>query len=84
METKLTKRTVTKFIAKLLVQTSVGAAVAKSMQKAIPATENYKVSEMTGAVAAYYAGEKLEPVTDELVDVFWDEFEARQAARKTT
>lgn len=73
----MNKRVITKFVAKLVVSTAVGSLVTKASATLVPVTQNYKIAEMSGAVAGWYVGEKLEPSLNLMVDNFYNKREAK-------
>lgn len=81
MSETLTKRTITKYAAKAVVMSVAGSAITKALLAAIPATSNYKIAEISGAVGGWVVSEKLEPHTDQLVDDFYDTVEAKKAKK---
>jgi len=73
----MNKREVVKFAAKTVVQTVAGSTITKALLRTIPATEQYKIAEITGIVGGWYVGEKLEPQTDLLVDNYFNQREKK-------
>lgn len=67
----MTKNDVTKFVVKLAVSTAVSSLVTRVLVATVPATVNYKVADMTGVLAGWYTGEKLEPQINAAVDNFF-------------
>lgn len=69
---EINKRTITKFTAKLAVSYGIGHVIIKTLHATIPATREYKLAEIAGAVGGWVASEKLEPHTNSIVDEFYD------------
>lgn len=78
---KFTPRNVGKYVAKHAVTAVVAKAVKDALETFIPATQNYKIAELGGGLAGWYAGGKVEPYTDALVDEIANEIAKRKAAK---
>lgn len=72
------KRTLAKVAAKLIVGTAAGNFITKTLQANAPATQNFKVAEMTGTLGGFVVSEKLEPHTNKLVDDLFNKYETKK------
>lgn len=59
---------IAKKAASLVVGTAVGTVITKSLIANAPATEKFKIAEISGALGGWIFAEKFEPQTDKLVD----------------
>lgn len=75
------KRTFAKKAAEIVVMTSVGSFVTKALVANYPKTQKLHTADIVGGLAGYYASEQLRPVTDDLVDAWFD---AREAKKQKT
>lgn len=75
----INKRTVSKFVLRALVASAAGGVVTKSLITVIPATDNYDIAEITGAVVGFIVSGNLTPQIDKLVDDFYDKREMKAA-----
>lgn len=75
----MSTRTLLKYVAKTIVMSTAGSIITKTLIAAIPQTERYNIADIAGAIGGFYAGEKLEPTTDKIVDDFFDKREAKAA-----
>jgi hypothetical protein len=71
-------RRIAKFAAKTIVQSAAGAAIARAVVTLIPATSEYHIATIAGAVGGYFVAEELEPQTDALVDAAADAIQKRK------
>lgn len=71
-------RKIAKFAAKTIVQTAAGSAISRTLVALIPASTEYHISTIAGAIGGYFIAEELEPHTDALVDAAADAIEKRK------
>lgn len=65
---KFNKINVAKHVARHLVSVTVATVVARTLKDLAPSTEKLNVATLAGGLAGWYVADKLEPVTDKLVE----------------
>jgi uncharacterized protein YcfJ len=71
------KREAVKALAEIVVSTVVGAVVTKTLSSNVPASNRYKLAEMSGMFAGWYVTNKYQTQLNQLVDDYFDKRAAR-------
>ncbi len=72
---KIDKRKLTKFVVNTTVISASTRLIVKTVHAIAPSTEDNLLVDIGAAVAGWYVGEKSEPITDKVVDDFFDKRE---------
>ena len=75
--TVMTKRDAVKALAEIVVSTVVGAVVTKTLSSNVPASNRYKLAEMSGMFAGWYVTNKYQDQINQLIDNYLDKRAAR-------